>query len=394
MDYATPNKGVFAALKNRKAKAAAPKRRAVSPKYETNKRCGSLAAGQPALSPCGAATYGFLKCQFLPLFTSKLPALKDDGQEEDFYSSFTQLCGHYSIAPLETRSLGYPYSRAVALWAARQLLRESQSVSIEISNVADDNGRLLLLATETYCTGNTLYFIPVVPLYHLLQARSTKKAAELLLCTCAYLYHRAGIPYYRDEGNYLSWHYEMLRQWVEDDPEGWEQDSLLQNRSQFNTADHIGDVMQRKVWNPCHLTGLSLKIKEFTPKDSFGQECLAIARQTLCLLEKYPNENLYRNADESVLPDYDADEYAEEECITMDKYISFCAETQGWLYSSLSESVNSEFGECNQIQEPVLRHRFDGSPQQKGSLDFEARLFSLMENLCYILNNYDYGNNE
>lgn len=292
---------------------------------------------------------------------------------------------------METRSLGYPYNREVALWTVRQLLQESQSVGIVIDLITDGNGRLSLTAEETYCTGNTLYYIPVVPLFYLLQSNSTKKAAELLLCACAYLFHRAGVPYYRDDDSYLYWQYDMLREWVEDEPEAWEDDSLLHNRSQLHAAGHIGDVVQRKLWNPCHLRGLAAKVHAFAPTDSFGQDCLAVAAQALYLLEHYPNESLYRHADQSVLPDYDADQYAEEDCITMDKYISFCAETKGWLYNSLSEMVNSEFGECSQLQEPVLRHTFDGSLPQGRSLDFEVRLFTMLNDLCFILNTAEYG---
>jgi hypothetical protein len=389
MDYATPDKGAVTAPQKRKAKAAASKRRAIPLAITAQERCGTGSAGQPAICPAGAAAYGFLKCQFLPVIKGQL---QDAGstEEEHFYTSFEQLCGHYNIFPLATRSLGYPYSREVALWAARRLLRESRTESIQMEMVTDSNARLLLATTDTYRTGNTLYYIPVVPLYHLLKGKATKKASELLLAVCAYLLHRVGVPYYRNDDSYLYYEYEMLSEWVLEDPEGWEQDDFLHNRSQLHTADHIGDVMLRKLWNSCHLAGFAEKTAAFVPKDSFGSDCLAIARAAVSLLRDYPSESLYRYADQSVLPDQEDDCY-ENDCITMDKYISFCAETKGWLYYNLSECVNNEFNECSDIQEPVLRHTFDGQPQQRDSLDFEVRLFQLMDDLCYILNNTDYA---
>jgi hypothetical protein len=40
------------------------------------------------------------------------------------------------------------------------------------------------------------------------------------------------------------------------------------------------------------------------------------------------------------------------------------------------------------MQEPVLCRSFDGRCQKGYSLDFENRLFPLLDELCYLLNNY------
>ncbi|WP_294823268.1 hypothetical protein [uncultured Flavobacterium sp.] len=319
-----------------------------------------------------------MKLRFLPHLEGQLAA--DADKEERFYTSFALLCTHYGITPSETRPLGYPYNKALALWEARGLLRMRQE-NIEI--IDNDSGTLQAL--ETYNTGNILYYIPVVPLYRLLHHRRTKPAAGLLLCTCAYLYHVAGIPYYTDDSSYLSWQYDMIRQWVEDDPEGWEDESYACNRSQLNTTDHIGAVMQRRLWNPCHLNRFGQLVEQFIPLDNFGCECLAIAQKALSLWKDYPQGNVYRHADRSAISDdgYDDD----EGCITMDKYIGFCAETEGWLYHTLSECVNSEFNECPDIQQPVLTRTFDGRAQEDDSLDFDCRLFALIDDLCFTLNN-------
>ena len=309
--------------------------------------------------------------------------------EDDFYSSFTLLCSHYGITPMETRSLGYPYSKAVALWDARKLLRARQE-DVQITECSNVAGSLVLHAKETYNTGNTLYYIPVVPLHGLLQDRRTKRAAQLLLCTCAYLYHVAGIPYYTDSSSYLCWQYDMVREWVENDPTDWEAESYNSNCSQLNTAEHIGKVMQRRMWNPCHLNRFAELVQQFIPLDRFGSDCLFIAEKALKLWRDHPQGHVYRHADTGVLQGDDED--YNEDCIMMDKYIGFCADTEGWLYHTLSECVNNEFNECHDLQEPVLTRIFDGRAQDADSLDFECRLFSLMDDLCYLLNTYDNEN--
>lgn len=386
MDYATTNKRAVSAAYKRKAKAAAQKRRAVPIAIEPKERCSRSAKGQASICPAGAAANGFLKVRFLPHLAGQ-PVMTLPMDEEDFYRSYTLLCDQYGIAASETRSLGYPYNKAVALWEASKLLR-SRREDVTILEYRDAAGSLLLQAEETYNTGSTLYYIPVVPLYRLLQDRRTKMAAQLLLCTCAYLYQIAGIPYYTDDSSYLCWQYDMIRQWVEDDPEGWEDDSYNYNRSQLNTAEHIGYVMQRRLWNACHLNRFAEMVGQFDPLDSFGCDCLSIAETALGLWRDHPQGHVYRHADTEILHSDDDEEY-NEDCITMDKYIGFCAETKGWLYHTLAECVNSEFNECRAMQEPVLTRIFDGRAQEADSLDFECRLFSLLDELCYLLNTTD-----
>jgi hypothetical protein len=339
------------------------------------------------MRPAGDAAYSFLKCRFLPHLEGQETAAAPQ-QENQFFLSLGLLCSHYGISPMDTRSLGYPYSREVALWDAQRRLRTACEPSVEIS-LAQQDGSLCLAAKETCCTGNTLYYIPVVPLHRLMQSRSTRSGAQLLLGICAYLYHEAGVPYFRDDSSYLCWQYDMIYEWVENDPDGWEQEHYWQNRSQLHAAAYIGDVMQRRLCNRKNLEKLAERAAMFLPFDSYGSSCLDLACDALQLWKDYPKAHLWGHADEGVLPD--PEEYDDNDCITMDKYIGFCADTQGWLYTTLSECVNNEFNECASIQEPVLHRLFDGREQQPDSLDFECRLLRLIDDLCAILNASDNG---
>lgn len=384
MDYATTDKRAASAAQKRKAKAASQKRRAVPAAIKQEKGCRRGAKGQAAIRPAGDAANGFLKVRFLPHLAGQ-PAKPSAKDEEDFYRSLTLMCDHYGIEVSDTRFLGYPYNKAVALWEVGKLLRARKKEDVQIVEHRDAVGSLVLHGEETYNTGNTLYYIPIVPLYRLLQDRKAKRAAGLLLCTCAYLYHIAGIPYFTDDSSYLCWQYDMIREWVENDPTDWEQESYNSNCSQLNTAEHIGKVMQRRLWNPCHLNRFEDMVAQFLPLDSLGCDCLSIAEKALRLWRDHPQGHVYRHADTQVLHGKDEDDY-NEDCITMDKYIGFCAETEGWLYHTLSECVNNEFNECCDIQQPVLTRVFDGRVQDAESLHFECRLFSLIDDLCYLLN--------
>jgi hypothetical protein len=78
----------------------------------------------------------------------------------------------------------------------------------------------------------------------------------------------------------------------------------------------------------------------------------------------------------------------ENEVIGMEKYISFIADTKGWLYESLSDTINNEFNEYGAMAEPTISKRFDGSEIPTANLDFENRLFGLLNDLSGILYEY------
>lgn len=388
MDYAKSSSRAAKTAPEKAAAIAPAKRGAVPARVKPQAGCHRSDKQALALCPAGDAANGFLKLRFLPHHCPEAKYEVTEQEESEFYYAFSQMCHFYGITPIETRHLGYPYSREVALWDALRLLRKRQGMGTGITIIKQD--RVQIEVTENYRTGNTLYYIPVVPLYYMTKSRRTRKAAELLLSVCSYLWHVAGVPYYRDEGNYLNYQYDMIGEWVETDPEEWG-DDYWHNRSQIHTATYIGDVMQRRIWNSCHLNSFAKRVQDFKPWDSVGCDCLTLAEKALGLCRDYPKENIYRNADTKVLP-LDAEVYDETDCITMDKYIGFCAETQGWLYNTLSECVNAEFNECSELQEPVLCQTFGSGDPPQETLDFECRLFEVIEDLCTILNTIEYGN--
>lgn len=64
------------------------------------------------------------------------------------------------------------------------------------------------------------------------------------------------------------------------------------------------------------------------------------------------------------------------------------ASSEGWLYETLLESVNQELNEYSKVDEPTIVKRFDGSELTRSDFDFECRLFTLLDELCDLLNNY------
>ncbi|MBY8961796.1 hypothetical protein KJK34_03420 [Flavobacterium sp. D11R37] len=388
MDYAKDINGAVTAAPKQKAKAAAQKRRRIPNRLAAQERHLRSACRPPGVSPCGAAAYGFLKTRFLPHYTGQ--AIAGGTEKKDFYRSLKLLCEHYKIKPLDTTGFAYPYGKEVVLYEAGRLLNQTYPQHIEME-VLEHNGSFAVEATESCYTGNTLFYIPVLPLHYMMQDKKHRKSARLLLCVFSYLYHTANIPYYTED-SFLYWQYEMVSEWVQNDPDDWEQKDYYDYVSQLRAAQHYGETMLRRIWNTIHLDHFGEWLDSFQPHDDFDRQCQSIAQKFYQLWQDYPGTSIYRHADTSCLPDFEEDGCDDYDCITMEKYIGFVACTDGWLYENVQQSVNAYFNESVCKQEPVLKRCFDGQPQDTDTLDFECRLFPLLNELCYLLNGYDYGN--
>ncbi|MDQ6472715.1 hypothetical protein RB619_18910 [Flavobacterium sp. LHD-80] len=184
--------------------------------------------------------------------------------------------------------------------------------------------------------------------------------------------------------------YEMHRDWTEqdDETEGFQKDL-----GEFDKAKFIGDRIEQKIFNRINLAVFQKRLNAFKSRDAFDRECVLTARKAFDLYSEYPNESIFRNAP---IREEDTDE-SENETIGMEKYISFIYDTKGWLYESIAESINSEFNEYGAMDEPTIIKCFNGVDAPAVSLDFENRLFALLDDMCQILYNYkttadEYGN--
>lgn len=323
---------------------------------------------------------GFLRHSFLPLF-EKGEKIPDQNQvEKDFFSSLALLSGLYGFEVLDTAGKSYPYNVLLAYTDAQKQLN-SLGRDIELSIMQDDGGSVKLVTKHMYNTCNTLYYIPVLPLYRMLQNRKQKPTAELLLSVFAYLYHIAGIPYYREDSSCLFYHYECMEEWLIDELEDEECQSGNSMISELNTASYYGDVMHRKMFNTYHLSVFEKRIDSYKFNNSFQKDCLSVAKQALAIMLEYPSGTIFQNTSNREFE-------SEEGIIRAEQYISFIADTDGLLYENIARVINDEFNECSEIEEPTILQIYDAQNElTPKSLDFEYRLFPLLNDLCTLLNN-------
>jgi len=383
MTYATTyHIGYDTHTQRAKAKTVAPPVERIYQLDESPKGRRRNTKGQTAVCTDNHVANGFLRTSFLPKLneTETVQACRKSAKtERDFYKSLSRLAGHYCIEPMPTQSYGYPYNIALALWDTQEQLSKKVRDWEEIK-LLQDSRKTYLTSEERYNTGSTLFYIPVVPLYRMLRDPKRKHTAQLLLSVCTYLYHVVDIPYYRQENSFLYWQYEMLKEWVVSDEYTDEMSSYL---SEFEQAEWIGDRMEQKIFHRANLTFFKERLTRFKSTDALDLDCLTLAQEAFELYQQYPNENVFRNA----RPNGEAEEDDMEYVVTMDKYVSFCADGKGWLNENLEQCVNTDLQEYGQMEEPVILKCFDGSDITGNNLDFENRLFTLMEELAYLLSN-------
>ena len=327
------------------------------------------------------ATNGILKCTFLPKLKTAKSVQACQKTERDFYKSLSQLAEHCSIEPMQTHSFKFPYNVVLAMWDMEAKAKRT-NINWDGFKLIQDSTKTYFTSEERYNTGTTLYYIPVVPLFKMLKDPKRKKTAQLLLSVCSYLYHIAQIQYYRQEESYLYWLYEMMNDWVEQDEETEETESY---KSELRNAEYIGDRIEQKLFNRTNLKVFKQRLNRFKSVDMFDKECWQVACNAFALCTEYPNTTIFSNA---TLPEKDPYDDDENEVIGMEKYISFIADTRGWLYESLSDTINNEFNEYGAMEEPTISKRFDGSEIPTANLDFENRLFGLLNDLSGILYKY------
>lgn len=385
MNYATQHHiGKNKNTRRTKAKAIAPTIGRICRVVETPERHFRNSERQAEVRSCKTTSNGFLTTTFLPKLKENdlEKPIQDNAKqtERDFYQSLSRLAEHYHIEPKTTRYFGYLYNIALALDDIQHQLKNKVKNWEEI-RLIQDKGKTYFISEERYNTCSTLYYIPILGLYRLSKNPKRKQATELLKSVCSYLYHIAEVPYYRQQSTYLYWMYEMVTEWLTSDDENEDTPFYL---SEIKQAEQIGDLMEKKIFNPHHLSRFRERLNTFKSKDTIDNDCYLLASKVFELYEQYPNEAIYRNLQIS----REAEDYDDDRVVSMDKYISFCAQAKGILFQTLFETVNAEFQECSTIQEPIIVKKFDGTDITSNNLDFENRLFPLIEELIYILDNF------
>jgi len=329
----------------------------------------------------GAGGHGFLNRRFAPLMEDETGLLKRRREmERDFNRSLQYLCSLYRVPVPSLQNQPFPLNIATAYEEIKAQL-STLAPGLELVVIEKEGSSATLATVQTYSTGTTLYYIPVRPLVDLLADPARQSEAELLLYVYAYLYHVADIPWFLHTGSFLDYTYEMLESWYTDDPEPGEEVATLERLAIFERMRSGGDALQKRLQPLRKLRGWRKCLRAFTPSSSAGQSLQKVAQSAWELYKAYPGRGIW----ESIQPELIDAEY--DERIRPDHYLSFFWDSEDDLYDTLMDTINTSLQECIEADEPVSLQVFD-QPQTAAihSLDFEQKLFALIDDLCTALN--------
>jgi hypothetical protein len=332
---------------------------------------------QGQISTPATCADGFLSHSFMPLYHKAGKVPPQEPSETDYYQSTNELCSLHGFQPMDVTGMAYPYNILLSHRDIENKLNR-QPYETELLITRGHNDKKIALATkQVYEVGNTLYYIPVIPLYRFLSSKENKASGELLLAVMSYLYREAGIPYYRDEGSYMYDEYEYNREYYLECMENAGGDEYEEDIKDILKNEICGDIMHRKIYSPYHLEHFAQTIGRFKPNNALEEECLLVARDAFALFRDFPKSSVFQHIE--------APENEEDEVATPEIYISFIGDDKGWVYDNIERSVNEVLGNYAEMALPIRVQVFGGTANGIESLEFEHRLFDLIIDLCNIL---------
>jgi len=300
---------------------------------------------------------------------------------KEFKQSLSLFMEHYNVHFTHSKTGNIAFDWLVDFEKIKDSLGHSDDIKLNI--IKTELGKVALESKVQYDTGTCLYYIPVVPLFRFLKDKrflSSRPAVLVLLSACSYLFRFAGVPMYTAPGSYMSYEYDILTNWCEESDES---ESYRSDLRELKAILSIGEWMNQKFHNEKNLHFLKDRITKIKPVDEFDRYCLSVGQQTLWLYEHYPNEHIFRYAQDFPENPHDADDVS-----LMGQYISFIGTADGGIYDMLLDMVNNEFAENRTLQQPEIVKIFDGRSLSNRDFTYENAAFKLLEDVCVILNNY------
>ncbi|WP_062052964.1 hypothetical protein [Aquimarina longa] len=384
MNYATQHHtGYNSVTQQTSATAISPTFRGIFSLSETSKRPSENSKRQATSCTDISIANGFLRTQFSPKMQVSEEITKQSKKvqtqtEKDFYKSLIQLADYYKVRPMKTQHLEYPYNIRLAYWDIKRKLKETLNDNNEVHIIQTAENQTVLSVSETYDTDSYLYYVPIHSLFKMLNNKEYKQTKILLFSVFSYLYRNIGIPFYREEDAYLFWLYDMTKDWIiEGEMYDGDEEHKTQTLKEIAQCEYIGDTILKKIQSQENLHHWQQRLQSFCVKNEFDNKLFSIAEQFYQLWQDYPNECVFRYANPQ-------NEY-NDECLTMDKYLSFTCSFEGVLQDQINEILNNDLSVYSEMQEPTLHKIFNGKEIPNQNFDFEHRFFNLLDKLICLL---------
>lgn len=301
--------------------------------------------------------------------------------EREFFNSLSNLCAHYEMSLPETVGLPFPQN-IYHSWAKVENMLNEKDKQLACFIVSNDRHEVVLATAKTLPL-NGLYYIPACGYWKLKHRAGVTAETETLLRLFAYLNQKAGIPFFQQSGCFIDEQYDMLETWLSDmqDEDEQEEPYRQEQRDAMYELRKAGAHLMPEIQNPQLLENLSDLL--LSSSYELNSELAGIAVKFAELYAEYPKRTIYDNTNAALLyPD-------ENETIRPDQYTGFYWSPYDCFADQLDEMINCAFQEIAIVEEPVALTVFDRmpAPNRHDPLDYERRLFELMDELRdYLMN--------
>jgi|GEM_PF-6647594 len=355
------------------------------------RRARSARSAQPQRTPEPIAN-GFLNHSFQAVAAENQDGLTNRGSTENsFFASvdyFTQLHGltldESKISDTYPLNIHQTYQQLVNL-----LHKKRHDMTLVI--VQDEVTPPTLATYVRHEMGMTIYFIPLRPVWDLIEAKACPAATNVLLSIFHYLNRVVNVPGFK-EGSYV--HYEMEA--IADNYDQDWQDHVAGSESEDDSPDYdygkdiaeqfrLGDAMHTLIDLPDNLTQLISRIESFTPASKAEEQLKEVADRVVSLYQQYPERTIWDN-----LLRYNIDpteEESDEYEIGHDHYLSFVWNFNDYILESVIESINHNLQNSCEFDEPTAFQLFNQPHTEVyDTLPFESLLFPLLCDLVDSIN--------
>jgi hypothetical protein len=305
--------------------------------------------------------------------------------EQEFFASAKNLCALYGWTMPDISGLSFPEN-------IRQTYKgidaqQTKEFDLTIKICQDEKHACCLSTAKVFDTGYHLYYIPVRPLWKMRGNPQEAKLYRLVRTLFAYLYQVAGIPFYNEPGT-VDGNYDTIKNWLEEEQEDEEETYRNRQKTELKLLKKAGEILLPEIGKPFKLTELEVCLRRYG-KTARANTCLMeVIYEFVKLIKDYPKRAIRETM-------HYEEETEDNNTIYWEQYISFYWSGEDCLNETLYRMVNDEFQEMCYQEEPLSLQWFD-QPQEKANhvFDYEPRLFSLLDRLAELLNDYDYENGE
>ena len=352
--------------------------RTVYRKPQPAARCRRGKAQPPAQRTATVCKNDFLNHCFHPFWGITTGDWKRT--ERECLNSLSNLCNLYSWEQPDIANLPFPVNIQTAL---QEIQTKLEATDLDCIIAQDRTRKACLVTAKTFHIGMTLFYIPVRPLWYLIEKNSNELLAGLLTEIFCYLHKITGISFFNRNG-YLCQTYDYIQNIIDD---GEEEDVVYKEiqQEELSTIKDAAEIIHQRINKSFRFKVYSSLLEQYRAKENSDALMVQFCADFAEFAKDYPQRSIQNEISSTIHLD------GNTEYIYYDQYLSFYWSGEDGFTDLLMDIVNADLQEIAYMEQPISLQWFDtAQPSEMHSLHFETRLFSLLERLIEILNDYDH----